>query len=378
MTKRKKILLWSVVGVVLTTALLIGLWAVDMWYRLEICNYESYDGQGHGYYVYPDMDADSLLHRMQQDYEVFSLRDWRWHKKHLLYTNPKPGYYHFPARIGDKHLIRRVQAGIESPVRITWTNQVRTRNQLAGVLAKQLLLDSTTIVAHLDSTPYLQQYALNKETAVCMFLPNTYEVYWTMTTDDLFKRMKREYDYFWNESRQHKADSLHLTREEVATLASIVESETNRRAEYPQIAGLYLNRLRKGMHLQACPTVIFAVGNFRLRRVLQRHLQIDSPYNTYKNLGLPPGPIRCAMGTTIDDVLNAPPTKILFMCANPDFSGTHIFSTSYSQHSSVAHQYQSALDERLLNERIEKERAEKEQLEKEKQEAINNSRDEKV
>ena len=318
----------------------------EQWYRMEVCNYESRDGESHGYYVYPDMDADSLLALMQADYEIHSMRDWRWHKKHLLYTAPQAGYYRFPAKIGDKHLIRRVQQGIETPVRITWTNQVRTREQLAGRLAEQLLLDSAVIVSRLDSAAYMARYGLNKETAVCMFLPNTYEVYWTYDTDQLFARMRKEYDAFWTREREHKADSLGLSREEVITLASIVESETNRRSEYGQKAALYLNRLRKGMLLQACPTVIYASGNFKTRRVLKRHLAIDSPYNTYKNTGLPPGPIRCTQGTTIDAVLNAPPTKILYMCANPDFSGTHVFSASFMQHAAVARAYQQALNER--------------------------------
>ena len=339
-------IVWIVVGVVLLSLLATAGVIAEQWYRMEVCNYESRDGESHGYYVYPDMDADSLLVLMQADYEIHSMRDWRWHKKHLLYTAPQAGYYRFPAKIGDKHLIRRVQQGIETPVRITWTNQVRTREQLAGRLAEQLLLDSGVIVSRLDSAAYMARYGLNKETAVCMFLPNTYEVYWTYDTDQLFARMRKEYDAFWTRERAHKADSLGLSREEVITLASIVESETNRRSEYGQIAALYLNRLRKGMLLQACPTVIYASGNFKTRRVIKRHLAIDSPYNTYKNTGLPPGPIRCAQGTTIDAVLNAPPTKILYMCANPDFSGTHVFSVSFSQHAAVARAYQQALNER--------------------------------
>ena len=345
MRNRKKIIWISVVVVLLSLLATAGVIA-EQWYRMEVCNYESIDGENHGYYVYPDMDADSLLALMQNDYHIYSLRDWRWHKKHLLYTVPKPGYYRFPARIGDKHLIRRVQQGIESPVRITWTNQVRNSEQLAGKLAGQLLLDSATIVRHLDSVAFMAKYGLNKETAVCMFMPNTYEVYWTYDVEQLFGRMRREYDSFWTDERVRKADSLGLSREEVITLASIVESETNRKIEYPQIAALYLNRLRKGMFLQACPTVIFASGNFNTRRVLNRHLAIDSPYNTYKNLGLPPGPIRCPLGSTVDAVLNAPPTRVLYMCANPDFSGTHVFSVTFAQHAAVARRYQAALNER--------------------------------
>jgi UPF0755 protein len=135
---------------------------------------------------------------------------------------------------------------------------------------------------------------------------------------------------------------------ELALIASIIASETNRKEEYPTIASIYLNRLRKGIALQACPTVIFAVGDFKMRRVLKRHLAIDSPYNTYKYRGLPPGPIRLARPDVIDAVLNAPKTDYLYMCANPDFSGTHIFSSSYGQHSAVARQYQRALNQRRV------------------------------
>ena len=345
MTKKKKIII-AVCVTIGTLVFLGGSWAVEQYYRLEVCNYESYDGESHGYYVYPGMTADSLLTLMQKDYRIGSMTDWRLHARYMLYTSPTPGYYKFPARIGDKHLIRRVLRGQESPVNITWTNRIRTRDQLAGCLAKQLLMDSAEIIVRLDSADYMKRFGLTRETAVCMFIPNTYEVWWTMSPDKLFERMQQEYNRFWTDERTAKAEAKHLTREEVATIASIVESETNKQAEYPLIASLYLNRVRKGMHLQACPTVIFATGNFKLRRVLNRHLAIDSPYNTYKYAGLPPGPIRCVRGTTIDAVLDAPETNYLYMCANPDFSGTHVFTSHYSQHAMVARAYRQALDDR--------------------------------
>jgi UPF0755 protein len=194
----------------------------------------------------------------------------------------------------------------------------------------------------------MAKYGLNKETAVCMFIPNTYEVYWTLSADQLFDRMYKEYKRFWNEERMGKAQALGFTPTEIATLASIVASETNKSFEYPTIASIYINRLRKGIALQACPTVIFAVGDFSLRRVLKRHLAIDSPYNTYKYRGLPPGPIRLARPEVIDAVLNAPKTDYLYMCANPDFSGTHVFSSSYTKHSAVAREYQRELNKRKL------------------------------
>ena len=326
-----------------------GAFAIEQYYRLEVCNFSAKDGESHGYYVYPDMTVDSLIDLMQVDYTIGSYTDWRIHRRQYVLTDAQTGYYKFPARIGDKHLIVRLQLGQQTPVKLTWTNTIRTREQLAGRMGKALLLDSAEVIARLDSNEYMKKFGLNKETAVCMFIPNTYEVYWTLTADQLFDRMYREYKAFWTKERLRKADSLGLTPTEVATLASIVESETHNEKEYPIIASLYLNRLRKGMPLQACPTVIFATGDLKMRRVLKRHLKIDSPYNTYINRGLPPGPIRCAMGSTMDAVLNAPETDYLYMCANPDWSGTHIFSAKYSVHAETAKAYQQELNARQIH-----------------------------
>ena len=289
---------------------------------------------------------DSILTLLQEDYTVGSVRDFHAHQKQMLMTAPKPGYYKFPPRVGDKHLIHRLQIGAETPIRLSFTNQIRTPEQLAARMATVLMLDTVDVLERLTDNTYMAQYGLDKYSAICLFIPNTYEVYWTYSADQLFARMAQEYKRFWNEERLHKADSLGLTPVEVATLASIVEGETHNAKEYGIIASLYLNRIRKGMHLQACPTVIYASGNFKLRRVLKRHLAIDSPYNTYKYVGLPPGPIRCPNGSTIDAVLNAPKTNYLYMCANPDFSGTHIFSSSYADHQRAAVQYRQELNER--------------------------------
>lgn len=325
-----------------------GAWFIEQYYRMNVCNFTSLDGKDHKYFIYPDASVDSVMNVVLQDYRLAADFDFRRHAKRLFFTSVKPGHYHFPAKMGSKLFITKLQLGQQAPFRLTFNNQIRTREQLAGRLGKQLLLDSLDIITRLDSAEYMAKYGLNRETAVCMFLPDTYEVYWTITPDNLFERMNKEYKRFWNQTRLHKADSLGLKPTEVATIASIVESETHRQAEFPSIASLYLNRLRLGMPLQACPTVIFAVGDFSMRRVLKRHLAIDSPYNTYKYRGLPPGPIRCARGTTIDAVLNAPKTDYLYMCANPDWSGTHIFSAKYGQHAAAAKQYQKELNARKI------------------------------
>jgi len=345
---KKKIVYITIAAVIVLLGIIGGAFAIEQYYRLEKCNFSSHDGESHGYYIYPNASIDSVLAIVREDYDLAAKQDFIWHSKRLYFSSVKPGYYKFPPKMGDKHFIVRLQLGQQSPVRLTFNNSIRTREQLAGRLAKQLLLDSVDVITRLDSLAYMQQYGLNRETAVCMFLPDTYEVWWTISADNLFERMYKEYTRFWNETRRHKADSIGLKPTEVATIASIVESETHNQKEFPEIASLYLNRLRLGMPLQACPTVIFANGDFKLRRVLKRHLKIDSPYNTYKYRGLPPGPIRCARGTTIDVVLDAPKTNYLYMCANPDWSGTHIFSSSYKQHAAAAKQYQKELNERKI------------------------------
>lgn len=343
--KRKNIIIIATLAIVL---LVIGGFFLKLYYHYSVSNFVSCDGEAHSYHVYPDMTTDSLMAEMLGDYAITSNLSWCLHCQYLHFEQPKPGYYRFAAEVGNRELIRRLQLGEETPIRLSFTQAVRTPAQLAGVMGKKLLLDSIEVIQRLNDKEYMAHFDLTPETAVCLFIPNTYEVYWTMTADQLFARMYKEYKRFWNEERQAKAKKLGLTPVEVATLASIVASETNKKEEHPIIASLYLNRLRRGIALQACPTVIFAVGDFSLRRVLKHHLRTESPYNTYTHRGLPPGPIRLARPDVIDAVLNAPSTDYLYMCANPDFSGTHVFSSNYAKHSAVARQYQRELNKRRV------------------------------
>ena len=343
--KRNTIIILSIAAVILLVAL--G-FCIKQYYHFAVANFRSYNNEAHTYHVYPETSADSILTEMLCDYEMFSDMAWCIHCNHLKYTHPKPGHYRFAAQISNREVIRRLQLGEETPIKLSFTQSIRTREQLAGHMGKKLLLDSAEVILRLNDKEYLAHFGLTPETAVCLFIPNTYEVYWTMSADQLFARMYKEYQRFWNEERLSKASKLGLSPVEVATIASIIASETNKKDEYPTIASIYINRLKKGIALQACPTVIFAVGDFSLRRVLKRHLAIDSPYNTYKYRGLPPGPIRLARPDVIDAVLNAPKTDYLYMCANPDFSGTHIFSSSYAKHSAVAREYQRVLNKRKV------------------------------
>jgi len=315
-------------------------------FHAMVCNATSLDGESHSYFVYPDTPLDSVFAQINKDYRIHS-----WINLHLMaqykeLTMPKPGHYRFPARFSSRSLTNHLKLGWQTPISLSFTNQIRNREQLATRLDKALLLDSAQVMRYLDDPEQLAQYGMTRATAVCLFIPNTYEVYWTISVEELMNRMYAEYRRFWNEERLQKAHAIGLTPTQVATLASIVESETNRKDEHPLIASLYLNRLRKGMPLQACPTVIYASGNFSTHRVTNQLLRNDSPYNTYKHRGLPPGPIRLATGNGIDAVLNAPKTDYLYMCANPDWSGTHVFSSSFAQHSRVGAAYRRELNKR--------------------------------
>ena len=339
---------WIILSLVAAIFLAVMGFCIKQYYHFTVANFLSFDHEAHAYKVYPDMTTDSLMSEMLGDYEMLSQLAWCMHSRYMHFTHVKPGYYRFGNKIANRDLIRRLQYGEESPIKLSFTHALRTPEQVAGHMGQRLMLDSAEVIQRLQDKEYLSHFGLTPETAVCLFIPNTYEVYWTMTADQLFARMYKEYQRFWNEDRLAKAEKLGLTPVEVATLASIVASETNRKEEHSTIASLYLNRLRKGIALQACPTVIFATGDFTLRRVLKRHLDIESPYNTYKHRGLPPGPIRLARPDVIDAVLNAPKTDYLYMCANPDFSGTHVFSSSYTKHSAVAREYQRALNQRKV------------------------------
>jgi len=198
----------------------------------------------------------------------------------------------------------------------------------------------------LHSDTLMTRLGYDHQTFLGMFIPNTYEMYWDVSAENLVERLHKEHQTFWNEERKGKAQALGMNENQVATLASIVDSESAYNPEKPRIAGLYLNRMKKGMSLQSDPTVIFALGDFTIRRVLNKHLTIDSPYNTYKYKGLPPGPIRIPSIAGLDAVLNHEDNNYIYMCAKEDFSGSHNFAVTYSEHQANARRYVKALNER--------------------------------
>ncbi len=257
----------------------------------------------------------------------------------------KPGRYVIPPGIGNWDLVRKLRSGDQDPMKLRFRSHWTLR-AVAREIGNQLMLDSDELLRKMEDPDFLQKYDIKPADVRGFFIPNTYFVYWTLSPEQLFEKLKVEYDAFWNTSRKAKAKALGMTLTEVTTLASIVQAETYRADERPTVAGLYLNRLKNGIPLQADPTVIFASGDFTIRRVLKRHLEINSPYNTYKNLGLPPGPINNPEPSAIDGVLNAKKHQYIFMCAKPDFSGYHNFARTLSEHNRNARSYQAALSKK--------------------------------
>jgi UPF0755 protein len=264
--------------------------------------------------------------------------------KALQYTEKvKPGRYLIDASMNNLELVRLLRSGKQSPVQLTFNN-MRDVVQLAGRVSTQIELDSASLIERLSDTAYLRFLGFNLQTIPALFIPNTYEFYWTTNAENFVSRMYQEYKRFWNDDRLAKATAIGFTPVEVSTLAAIVDKETNMNDEKQRIAGVYINRLRGGWRLQADPTLVFAAGDFEIRRVLDIHKSIESPYNTYKYTGLPPGPICIPSIASIDAVLNFEKHRFYFFCAKDDLSGYHAFAETYDQHQMNAWRYRQALD----------------------------------
>lgn len=302
-------------------------------------------------YIYIDKDdtADSVFYKIDRTGNPASIKGFMGLSAYKKYPDKiKTGRYAIRPDDTMFHLFRRIFSGQQTPLQFS-INNIRTKEKLASVVSRRLMLDSVEVVSRLNDSVYCAQLGYNKETILSLFIPNTYEMYWNITMDDFFARMQREHTRFWNQKRLQKAAEIGFSPLEVSILASIVDEETNYNPEKATIAGLYINRLRRGMPLQADPTIKFALQDFGLKRITGEHLQICSPYNTYINKGLPPGPIRIPSITGIDSVLNYAHHNYIYMCAKEDFSGTHNFASNFAQHQANARKYWKALNNRKIH-----------------------------
>ena len=296
-------------------------------------------------YVRPATTEADIKAQLHDNCHARSLMGWQLLSRAFPFT-PHTGRYAVEPTDDLLSVYRRLRRGQQTPVRLTIPS-VRRLPRLAGVLANNLMLDSTEVAEALADSTVAASLGYTTATLPSLFIPNTYEVYWDISLKAFLQRMQREHDSFWQaDNRLQRAQAMGFTPEEVATLASIVDEETNYGPERARIAGLYINRLHRGMPLQADPTVKFALGNDSLRRILNSHLTADSPYNTYRNTGLPPGPIRIATIASLDAVLGAEQHDYLYFCAKEDFSGSHNFARTYAEHMANARRYQKALNQR--------------------------------
>lgn len=262
-------------------------------------------------------------------------------KKYM--SSVKPGRYVINDNMSSNDIVNLLKSGTQTPLRITFNN-TRTLADLSERLGRQIASDSAEIHNALVNEANYRSEGFTRETIIAAFIPDTYEVYWTITPAGLIERMINEFRSFWNDERLEKAGELGLSPVEVSTLASIVDDEVLKEDEKPRIAGVYINRLRRNMPLQACPTIKFALNDFSIRRVLKEHLKVDSPYNTYVHTGMPPGPVRSASKQGINAVLNAEDHNYLYFVARHDFSGYHHFSTNLRDHINYANKYHIELD----------------------------------
>lgn len=268
-------------------------------------------------------------------------------EKMNLANNLKPGRYAVKDGMNNRTLINKLKSGNQDAVKLKFQN-IRKKENFAAYLAKNMESDSLAFIKVIDSAALIEKYGFNSENIYTMFIPNTYEMYWNIKPIDFFEKMQKEYVKFWNDDRKRKAASLNLTPTQVTILASIVDSEALYDREMPTIAGLYLNRLNRGILLQADPTVIFANDDFTVKRVTNALLSVNSKYNTYKYAGLPPGPITMPSIKAIDAVLSPEKNNYIYMCAKEDFSGYHNFAETQAQHDINAKKYREALNKRNI------------------------------
>ena len=295
-------------------------------------------------YIHTGAGFQQVLDSLSRGQYLADSGSFKWVAIHKGYSKRiQPGAYMLKSGWNNNQLVDLLRSGIQTPVKVTFNN-IRLREELAGRLSHYLESDSAAFYNVLNSNRIAADMGFTRESFPVIFIPNSYEIYWNTSPREFVSRMKFEYDRFWNAARKNKSAELGLSTLQIVTIASIVQEESNKNDEKPRIAGVYINRLKRGWLLQADPTVKYALGNFQLKRILTKNLSVDSPYNTYKYAGLPPGPINFPDIVNVDAVLNAEHHNYLYFCAKEDFSGYHNFAQSLAEHNRNAIKYQNALN----------------------------------
>ena len=340
--KVKSSLLWGAAAAAVLLAAVAGF----VLGRYYIDNKKANFSKDYVLYVYPDMTPEQIADSLQAGAGTMRPKSvLRAFDKVDLKANMKPGRYVVAPSSTSIYVARMIAFGWQTPQNMTLSGTLRNKGTIARKIGVQMMVDSAEVADALNDKDFLAQYGFTPEDVFGMILPDTYEMYWTASVKEIFDRFKKEYDAFWTPERLAKADAQGLTRKEVSIMASIVSGETRKEFEYPVIAGVYLNRYKTGMKLQADPTICF-IYDYKLNRVLKKHLTVDSPYNTYKYVGLPPAPINAPPKACLDAVLNPDKHGYIYFCASPAFDGTHRFAVTYSEHMKNAREFHKALTAR--------------------------------
>lgn len=331
---------------VLGALAVVGLIAIGFAWQWICDNKLPNAGRATVLYVYPETTSEEVLGTILDSCRVMrprSLRRCFVEKK--VAENIQPGRYEIKPGQTSVYIARMLNNCWQSPTRLVLSGTMRRKSDLAKKISNQLMIDSASVAVALDDAVLLREYGFTPTNVFSLFMPDTYEMYWTASVEDILDRQLEAYEAFWTEERLAKARAQGLTKEQVSILASIVKGESNYEPELPTIAGVYLNRLHQGMRLQADPTIAY-IFDYRINRVLNRHLEVDSPYNTYLHEGLPPGPICVPTKSCLEAVLNPDDHGYLYFCANSNFDGSHKFAVTYTQHLKNAHEFQQALNRR--------------------------------
>lgn len=330
---------WIFAGII-SVLIILGIWG----YQCYLAIYQVNVKKSGILYIPTGSGFQQVLDSLKRGQYLKKINTFQWVAGRKNYIKRiQPGAYLVKSGWNNNQLIDVLRGGKQTPVKVTFNN-IRFREDLAARLSHYLESDSAAFFNVLNSNEIAVCFGLTCESLPIMVIPNSYEIYWNTSPKEFLARMKFEYDHFWNNSRKKKAADLGLSPLQIVTIASIVQEESNKNDEKPRIAGVYINRIKKGWLLQADPTVKFALGNFQLKRILTKYLSVDSPYNTYKYTGLPPGPINFPDIASVDAVLNAEQHNYMYFCAKEDFSGYHNFAQSLAQHNRNAAKYQNALN----------------------------------
>lgn len=345
MAKKKTIfrIIWGIVFALFLTAAIMGTLIYKKIYTPNI-----FSGKKTTQFLFipTGTNFEGLVEILSSNNVLLNESSFRWTAHQMKYdTNIKPGKFKLSNKMSNKDLISLLRSGKQTPVNVIFNN-IRTKDQLAQRISEQIEAPKQSVLNLLNDYDYTKKLGFTSENILSMFLPNTYEFYWNTSADKFILRMKKEHERFWTAERLIKSKKIGLTPVQISVIASIVQLESNREDEKPIIAGVYVNRYKKDWKLEADPTLVYALGDFTINRVLSIYKEIESPYNTYKYKGLPPGPICLPTISSLNAVLNYVNHNYMYFCAKEDFSGYHSFASTYSKHLENARRFQKALDRR--------------------------------